>query len=222
MKEWSGFGNVTIGGPAIGTRGDAFVPGMYLKNGYVITSRGCPNNCWFCSVPKREGQLRELEITQGWNVLDDNLLACSQQHIWNVFCMLRRQRHRPSFTGGLEAKRMTPWIASELKSMNPESVFFAYDTPDDFGPLCDAAEMLWDAGFIKGSHAIRCYVLCGYPKDSMNAADIRMRQSVNAGFMPMAMLWRDKNGNADYQWKKFQRLWARPAIIASRMKEQSA
>ena len=49
---------------------------MYMKPGYVITSRGCPNRCWFCAVPKREGyQLRELPVTDGWIVADDNLLA---------------------------------------------------------------------------------------------------------------------------------------------------
>ena len=84
-RAWERIAPVTIGGPATGQRGDAFTPGMYLKKGYVISSRGCPNNCWFCSVPKREGALRELPIEDGHNVLDDNLLACSDEHIKAVF-----------------------------------------------------------------------------------------------------------------------------------------
>lgn len=70
---WSATGlPVRMGGPAFCEPGGAFVPGRYLKYGYVITSRGCPNRCWFCSVPKREGGvLRELPITSGWNVLDE-------------------------------------------------------------------------------------------------------------------------------------------------------
>ena len=57
---------VHMGGPAFNMPGGDFVPGMYLKKGYVITSRGCPNRCWFCSVPRREGgRLRELPITEG-------------------------------------------------------------------------------------------------------------------------------------------------------------
>ena len=49
-EQWRHVAPVKIGGPATGMRGEAFVPGMYLKLGYVITSRGCPNRCWFCSV----------------------------------------------------------------------------------------------------------------------------------------------------------------------------
>ena len=76
------------------------MPGMYLKKGYVITSRGCPNRCWFCSVPRREGgRLRELPITEGNIVLDDNLLACSRQHIEAVFEMLGRQERASGLYG---------------------------------------------------------------------------------------------------------------------------
>ncbi len=96
---WSATGlPVRMGGPAFCEPGGAFVPGRYLKYGYVITSRGCPNRCWFCSVPKREGGvLRELPITSGWNVLDDNLLACSEAHIRAVFAMLMQRQERPAF-----------------------------------------------------------------------------------------------------------------------------
>lgn len=101
-EQWMKLGvPVHMGGPAFNMPGGDFVPGMYLKKGYVITSRGCPNRCWFCSVPRREGgRLRELPITEGNIVLDDNLLACSRQHIEAVFEMLGRQKERPAFTGG--------------------------------------------------------------------------------------------------------------------------
>ena len=74
-EQWMKLGvPVHMGGPAFNMPGGDFVPGMYLKKGYVITSRGCPNRCWFCSVPRREGgRLRELPITEGNIVLDDNL-----------------------------------------------------------------------------------------------------------------------------------------------------
>lgn len=44
---WSEYGDVKLGGPAYDHPGERFTPGLYLKKGYVITSRGCPNNCWF-------------------------------------------------------------------------------------------------------------------------------------------------------------------------------
>ena len=182
----------------------------------AITSRGCPNQCWFCSVWKREGPVRELSITEGWNVLDDNLLACSDEHIKAVFAMLKRQKHPIEFTGGLEAARLKPWMAEALKNLHPKQLFFAYDTTDDFDPLYEAGKLLLETGFTMASHALRAYVLCGFKGDSFDAAEKRMHQTLSAGFIPMAMLYRAQDGKTDPVWRIFQRLWARPAIIAMR------
>jgi len=109
-RRWRVLGvPVQIGGPAFDAPGGEFMPGMYVKNGYVITSRGCPNSCWFCSVPKREGPLRELQIHDGWNIMDDNLLACSDGHILSVIDTLKRQAKRPGLYGGLGAARLKSW-----------------------------------------------------------------------------------------------------------------
>ena len=214
--EWEVVAPVRIGGPATGQVSGAFVAGQYLRDGYVITSRGCPNRCWFCTVWRREGTVRELPIVDGWNVLDDNLLACSDAHIRSVFRMLARQDHAPRFTGGLEAARLQAWHAEALKALRPDGIFFAYDTPDDLEPLCTARTLLRDVGFADNTHALRCYVLCGYPGDSLDAAEERMRQTLDIGYMPMAMAWRDEQGDLSLQWRQFQRRWVRPEIIYSR------
>lgn len=119
-RQWERVAPVKIGGPAYNEPGGEFVPGMYLKKGYVITSRGCPNRCWFCAVPKREGfKIRELPVRDGWIIQDDNLLACSPKHIDEVFSMLARQPYRPQFTGGLEAALLTPEMAVRLHDLRP-------------------------------------------------------------------------------------------------------
>jgi len=213
-KAWSYVAPVKLGGPATGMRGGDFLPGLYLKNGYTITSRGCPNRCWFCSVWKREGDvIRELPIVDGWNILDDNLLACSDVHINAVFDMLKLQKRKPEFTGGLEAKRLKPWHVEKLRELKPKQMFFAYDTDDDLEPLRDAGKMLIEGGFTTASHALRCYVLCGWLGDSFTDATSRMFQAVDAGFLPMAMLYRDKNGKRDIQWQRWVKQWARPVLI---------
>ncbi len=215
-KEWVNVAPVKTGGPAFSWRGGDFQPGRYLKPGYVITSRGCPNRCWFCSVWKREGDVRELPIADGWNVLDDNLLACSDSHIRRVFLMLQNQKkqgHRVQFTGGLEAARLQPWHVMLLRDLKPKQIFFAYDTPDDLESLREAGQVLINAGFTTASHSLRCYVLVGYPGDSMDKAKKRLCETIEAGFMPMAMLYRDEAGTTKKEWRKFQRTWARPALI---------
>jgi hypothetical protein len=216
-REWAYVAPVTMGGPAMNERGGDFVPGMYLKSGYVITSRGCPNRCWFCSVPKREGGVvRELPITDGHNVLDDNLLACSSYHIESVFAMLRRQKEPIEFTGGLEAARLHKVWAYQLRTLRIKQMFLAYDTPDDLEPLQQAGRYLQEVGFTVQSHSLRCFVLCGFKGDTLSKAEARMEETKTAGFTPMAMLWKDETGKRDPEWGKFQREWARPAIIYAR------
>jgi len=218
-KEWRHVAPVKIGGPATGQPGDEFTPGMYIKKGYVITSRGCPNRCWFCSVWRREGEtIRELQIKDGWNILDDNLLACSDGHINSVFDMLKRQRHEIQFTGGLEAARLKEWHISRLAELKPKQLFFAYDTPNDREPLYEAGKLLKEAGF-KICHPLRAYVLVGYPGDTFEKAEKRLIDCIKAGFTPMAMLYRDETGKRDPAWVRFAWPWARPAIIKAKYKD---
>lgn len=218
-RQWEAVGvPVKMGGPAFNEPGGDFVPGMYLKAGYVITSRGCPNRCWFCAVPKREGgQLRELPIVNGWNVLDDNLLACSKKHILAVFDMLSKQFRNPVFTGGLEARLLKPWHVELLRRVKTQRMYFAYDTPDDLEPLVEAGKILRDGGFTAVGHSCGCYVLIGYSGDTFRVAEKRLRKTVAAGFMPYAMLYRDEHGVTNPDWKSFQREWIRPQIVATKM-----
>lgn len=216
-KEWKKIAPVKIGGPALNDKGNEFVSGKYLKKGYVITSRGCPNKCWFCDVNEREGDTRELPIIDGWNLLDSNILACSDNHIKKVFKMLKRQNDRTEFTGGLEAKILKDWHISLLWDLKPKQIFFAYDEPNDLEPLIEAGKKLRYADFTR-SH-LRCYVLIGFKNDTFNKAKKRLIQAWTAGFLPMAMLWKNKKGDEDPAWAKFQRLWDRPAITKSIIKK---
>lgn len=218
-KAWETVTGITpkIGGPAFGLPSGEFIPGRYLKEGYTITSRGCPNKCWFCSVWKREGNIRELEIKPGHNILDDNLLACSEQHIKAVFAMLRQQKKPAEFTGGLESKILKPWHIEEMINTRIHQMFFAYDTEDDYEPLKVASEMLLKVGFNR--NYLRCYCLIGYPTDTMEKAEKRLIQVLKLGMFPMAMLWKNEKGDASIEWKRFQRLWVLPASISHKFKE---
>jgi hypothetical protein len=163
--------------------------------------------------------MRLLQIHDGWNDLSSNLLACPPEHIREVFAGMQRAKKifgkAPQFTGGLEAKRLEWWMVQALRELKPKQMFFAYDTPDDLEPLRAAGRMLIDGGFTIASHCLRCYVLCGYPADTFKAAADRMAQTIEAGFMPMAMLYRDATGHRADDWMRWARQWARPAVIAA-------
>jgi hypothetical protein len=210
--QWEQVAPVRLGGPAYGVAGGEFIPGRYLRQGYTITSRGCPNKCWFCSVWKREPKLVELPIHDGWNVLDDNILACSEPHIREVFAMLKRQRHPVEFTGGLEAKIIQPWHIDLLLSVRVRQMFFAYDGPEDRDPLFEVAKLLDESGLNRNKKA-RCYVLIGHKGDTIAKAEWRLREALFLGYVPMAMLWKNNEGFTNQTWRRFQRSWARPALI---------
>lgn len=217
-KEWERIAPVEIGGPATGAVAGNFEPGQFLKPGYTITSRGCPNDCWFCRAWRQHDGVQELPIRDGWIVQDDNLLACSVSHIQSVFAMLQEQPERAVFSGGLEAARLQDWHLDLLTFLRPRpSLFFAYDTPDDLEPLVIALRMVWHAGFTKASHRVGCYVLIGYPDDTIPAAVGRLQNVRDLGATPFAMLYHDNAGNVlSAKWRKLQRAWARPTIVHAR------
>ncbi|KAA2237722.1 hypothetical protein [Salinarimonas soli] len=227
-EQWRYVAPVKVGGVAYGDTSLEFVPGRYIKPGYTITSRGCPRRCWFCGVWKKWPTPNLLPIHEGWNVLDDNLLACPRPHVEAVFDMLHRQNRRIEFTGGLEALALQDYQVDLLASLRPRpNMFFAYDPGDAFETLESAARRLLDAGFTEASHRMRVYVLIGYPKDSFDLAEARLRQMQSIGFTPMAMLWQPETPSQEKHrpepaWRTFQRRWARPAIIHARDQRSAA
>ncbi len=221
-EQWRVVAPVKVGGVAYGERGELFVPGRYIRHGYVLTSRGCPRKCWFCSVPKRDGAIRlQPVIHDGWNILDDNLLACPEDHVRAVFAMLARQGRQVEFTGGLEARALQDYQVGLLADLKPRpNCFWAYDPGDPYETLASAARRLIAAGFTPRSHRLRCYVLIGYTtpsgrRDTMEAAEKRLKDMLALGFTPFAMLWRpdDPAYRPSEEWRKLQKQWARPAII---------
>ena len=216
-EAWNRIAPTTLGGPAFDDPGGEFEPGKFLKTGYTITSRGCNNRCWFCYAWKRSGNIRELEIKDGWFVQDDNLLACSETHVRSVFAMLKRQPERAKFTGGIEAALIKDWHVELIADLKPTCIFFAYDTEDDYEPLVNAVKLFNKSNY-HDSRQLMCYVLIGYPEDTFDLAEARLKSVYSLGVMPYAMLWRNDKGLQPLSWKQFQRFWVRPRIIRERMK----
>ena len=220
--QWKPYGKIRIGGPALDNSLGDFIPGRYIKKGVTITSRGCPNKCWFCLVPGRnDGRLTELPVKPGRIVQDDNLLACSKKHIEAVFDMLKNQS-QIEFSGGLEAARFTQGIAEKLGGLRVRHIWLAYDFPGDEGALRYAIEKL--KPYFK-RRQIRCYVLIGYPGDTLNKAKKRLRLAWRMGTLPFAMRYRKPVRSFNHSfvfherpWNILTRQWSRPKIIKSMMK----
>jgi hypothetical protein len=206
---------VIVGGPALGSPCDDFTPGLYIKQGVTFTSRGCPNACGFCLVPRREGKLRELPIVPGNIIQDNNFLACSDEHKAKVYEMLKGQK-AVCFKGGLEPSRITLPEARKMKTLRIRELWLACDSDDAITGLRQSVRILKRAGFKR--YQLRCYVLIGF---DMKKEEKRLRAVYRMGCLPFSQLYQpaDRKQYAK-DWEDFNRKWSRPAAYRSAEKKR--
>lgn len=208
-KSWAQhYHTVKVGGPAYDDPGGEFTPGLFLKEGCTITSRGCPKKCGWCVVPKREGAARELVIQPGWIVQDNNLLATSEKHIRSVFEMLKQQGRRIYFNGGLDKHFLKPWHRELFDSIPIGELWFACDTIFDLPALQKAASIVEGIPIRKR----RCYTMIGYNGETLLDAERRLNRVFELGFLPFCQLYQaEERKYYSTEWKRLCRKWARPA-----------
>lgn len=212
---WEATGKpVILGGPAYNDPCDGeFIPGRYIRKGITFTSRGCPNNCSFCFVPKRE-MWREIDDFAEGNIINDNnFIATSKKHKEKVYAMLSRQKNI-EFRGGIEAARLTDWDIEQMQNLSIDNIWIAADSKDKLPHTLKAIEKLTKAGF--NQNKIRCFVLIG---DDINENEGRLKQVFAAGALPFAQLYQgERRTEYSQEWRDFARQWSRPAIMKSIMK----
>ena len=208
------YDSVSLGGPAYGDYGDDFTPGLYIKHGCTITSRGCVKHCGWC--PEKDRPLRELPIRPGWIVQDSNLLACSERHVRAVFDMLREQKRAIRFPGGLDKHFLRPWHRELFDSILIDELWFACDLTSDLPALEKAARILDGISIEK----LRCYTMVGYDDvpETVEQAEKRMERVLEIGFLPFCQLYKPDDYEKTYseEWKLLRRKWARPAAYRKR------
>lgn len=211
FKSWRRYFPVArLGGPAYDDPGGRFTPSLYVREGVTITSRGCPRNCVWCHVPRREGRLRLLEIKPGNVVQDNNLLACPRPHVEAVFRMLESQTSI-QFHGGLDARCLEEWHVDwfEANARRIKALWFAEDSGDP-QPIERAGRMLAGVQYWKR----RCYVLVGFRDETVEQAEARLRRVWDAGLLPFAQFYRGPGERAKTEkWRRLQRRWCRPALL---------
>jgi hypothetical protein len=219
-RAWSNYFPTRLGGPAYHSIAQnnvpgEFTPGLYLKSGYTITSRGCSKRCWYCSVCEREDR-KILQIKDGWLLQDNNILSTPQHHQEHVFQMLARQKKQVSFTGGIDATLLTDWSIAKISRLPIKQIFFAFDNKKNAKYLERAAS----AFSFMDRRKLRCYVLVGYDGDTIIDAESRLKYIYEIGMLPYAMAYRDSTGNKFHRDKRFRALarkWQRPIMIYNEM-----
>lgn len=156
------------------------------------TTRGCPNACGFCAVPRLEGEFRELDLDEcrlAPIIGDDNLLAASEPHIVQLVQRLMGEAYpMVDFNQGLDARLFTGWHAQQFASLHKVGtkpiLRFSLDRTTQVPTVEHALAHALSAGFPR--HRIRVFVLVGY-EDSPEDARYRCEKVREWGLKPNPM-----------------------------------
>jgi hypothetical protein len=186
-----GIKKIVAGGPAVNLLPDylkdvaeiqheTIYPALSFHNPMAtFTTKGCPNKCSFCAVPKTEGNIRELDTWDARPIIsDNNLLAASKSHFINVVDSVKRFPF-VDFNGGLEASLFEPFHARILSDLKATKLTFAFDNINKGDDLVSAIAIANEHGL----NDIRVYVLIGF-EDDPNDAYHRLEKVRAWGAMP--------------------------------------
>ena len=177
----AGAGKVVAGGPAVKLYGAPWADETPAECPFDVlamhnplatfTTRGCPNRCAFCAVPRIEGEFRELPT---WKpapiVCDNNLTAASRGH-WERVIESLRPFPLVDFNQGFEARRFTIWQADLLAKLRMAKIRFALDSSREEGAVYGALQTCRKAGL----RDFGVYVLIGFndtPDDALHRLEL--------------------------------------------------
>lgn len=119
------------------------------KTAYGFLTRGCPNKCKWCVVPRKEGNVRpyidveDIAVDGRTNLIlmDNNVLACDYglEQIEKII----EKRYRIDFNQALDARLVTDDIAKLLAKVRwIDVVRFGCDTPKQIDECVKAMELI--------------------------------------------------------------------------------
>jgi hypothetical protein len=176
-------------------------------------TRGCPRDCKFCIVSRKEGRCSQqvAELGEFWRgqkvikLLDPNLLACKDRE--KILQSLIDSRARIDFTQGLDIRLTDKYIAGMLKQIKIENLHFAWDNPDE-----DLRGRFEEIKRITGlSHRkLSAYMLTNF--NSTHEQDLyRVRELRRIGVHPYTMIYDKANAlrvtRRIQAWTNDRRLW---------------
>lgn len=203
-------------------------PSIDNKTAYGFLTRGCPNKCRWCVVPKKEGKVKpymdvdDIAIDGRTNlVLMDNNILASDYGLQQIQKIIDR-RYRVDFNQALDARLVTPEIGELLAKVRWLTfIRFGCDTPKQIKD-CERAMALIDAHRkVPGS-----YLMYTMISDDMQEAYHRLSYfRDNKRLRIAAQPFRDINNPHQVipQWQQDMARWAmrREFYVASDFKDFS-
>lgn len=104
---------------------------------YGYMTRGCPRNCPFCIVGKKEGlkSVQVADLTEFWKdqreikLLDPNLLACKDHE--KILKQLVESGAWVDFTQGIDVRLLNDDNLRLIEKVKIKNIHFAWDDPND-------------------------------------------------------------------------------------------
>lgn len=182
------------------------------KTAYGFLTRGCPNKCKWCVVPKKEGPIapymdvEEIAIDGRKNlILMDNNVLASGYGLRQIEKIAKLKLH-VDFNQGLDARLVTDDIARLLAKVKwLKRIRFGCDTPGQIAEVERAASLIDKYGY-KGEYFLYC-ILMDF-KESFYR--INYWRHVSPRFVPHAQPYRSLNNPRQIipQWQKDMARWA--------------
>ena len=125
-------------------------PHIDRHTAYGFLTRGCPNKCKWCVVPKKEGNIRpymdvdDIAIDNRHNlVLMDNNILALRGYAMEQLGKIIKGGYRVDFNQGLDARLVDDEIAQKLASIRwINSIRFGCDTPKQIGEVERAISLI--------------------------------------------------------------------------------
>ena len=169
-------------------------PTLTKNTAYGFLTRGCPNDCGFCIVSKKEGRISKkvADLSEFWRgqshikLLDANLLACKDKI--DLLNQLAKSGAKVDFTQGLDARFITDEVADLLASIKIDKAHFAFDFMKNERAIIKGLQIFQQKCTVRSREAI-IYMLTNY--DTTIKDDLyRVNAIRDLGFQPDVRIYR--------------------------------
>lgn len=172
-------------------------------------SKGCPRNCDFCIVGKKEGLVshKVADLNEFWRgqpnieLLDPNTLACKE---WkDILTQLIESKAKVNFNQGVDIRLMTEEKARLLELIPTTQIHFAWDNYNDKDLILPKLKLFRDIS-TKNERNLTVYCLCNF--GSTIEQDLERVYTLKAmGYTPYIMLYDKEHIPKGHILRKLQR-----------------
>ena len=189
-------------------------PKLTKDTAYGFLTRGCPRDCHFCIVSKKEGKQSQkvADLSEFWKgqkyikLLDPNLLAC-KDHV-ELLQQLIDSKSYVDFTQGLDARCINQENAELLTKVKTKMVHFAFDDIKQEKSIVAGLKLFKEISNIP-EYKTGIYILTNF--NTTHEQDLyRVKTVQKLGYRPYIMIY---NKNTAPQVTKDLQRWANNKLI---------